>query len=359
MRKNKMMRAASALLVAVLLTTSTISGTFAKYVTTNTATDTARVAKWGVELQVVGNLFGDTYANKAGGNKITYNTDAAATVQSYNIVAGIAADDVVAPGTKNDEGFTFSINGKPEVSGQISIDTLEVQNIYLKEGTYGVMVPVEPDAVTSITFDEFDAKTFYKIVGDNYVLAEAADADDNNITLYTLEDVVTLKMNEDGDTEDYYYPVVFSLAGPTEYTGSYDVDTLIGVADELAGLFDTYLDKNVVEGETKYSFEDGDVIEFAPNTLLSSLNLGNEVLTWSWAFENGTSDEEKKMFNGADTILGNLIALEPDDYAEGIKVVKLTTADTYTELDAAADANLNDYCLKLKFNLEITVEQVD
>ena len=47
MRKNKFMRAASGLLVAVLLTTCVISGTFAKYTSTSTGTDSARVARWG------------------------------------------------------------------------------------------------------------------------------------------------------------------------------------------------------------------------------------------------------------------------------------------------------------------------
>ena len=50
MKKNKMMRLASGLLVAVLITTSTISGTFAKYVTTADAKDEARVAKFGVVI---------------------------------------------------------------------------------------------------------------------------------------------------------------------------------------------------------------------------------------------------------------------------------------------------------------------
>ena len=50
MRKNKMMRLASGLLVAVLLTTCTISGTFAKYVTSAKADSSARVAKFGVEV---------------------------------------------------------------------------------------------------------------------------------------------------------------------------------------------------------------------------------------------------------------------------------------------------------------------
>ena len=51
MKKNKMMRAASALLVAVLLTTSVISGTFAKYITEDKGSDEARVAKWGVVIE--------------------------------------------------------------------------------------------------------------------------------------------------------------------------------------------------------------------------------------------------------------------------------------------------------------------
>ena len=43
MKKNIMMRVASALLIAVLLTTCAISGTFAKYVSTASGSDTARV----------------------------------------------------------------------------------------------------------------------------------------------------------------------------------------------------------------------------------------------------------------------------------------------------------------------------
>ena len=38
------------LLVAVMISTCAISGTFAKYVTEATGTDTARVAKFGVEV---------------------------------------------------------------------------------------------------------------------------------------------------------------------------------------------------------------------------------------------------------------------------------------------------------------------
>ena len=52
--KNKMMRIASVLLVAALITTCAISGTFAKYVTKVSGEDTARVAKWGILLGMEG-----------------------------------------------------------------------------------------------------------------------------------------------------------------------------------------------------------------------------------------------------------------------------------------------------------------
>ena len=63
MKKNTMMRVASALLVAVLLSTCAISGTFAKYVTTASGSDTARVAKWDVQISgIADGLFAKTYA---------------------------------------------------------------------------------------------------------------------------------------------------------------------------------------------------------------------------------------------------------------------------------------------------------
>jgi len=105
MKKNVMMRVASALLVAVLLSTCAISGTFAKYVTTASGSDSARVAKWGVEISgIAPTLFAQTYAKDS-------TTDIANTVS--------ATEKVVAPGTKNEEGVTFSLTGTPEVAVKI------------------------------------------------------------------------------------------------------------------------------------------------------------------------------------------------------------------------------------------------
>ena len=108
MRKNKMMRAASGLLVATLLTTSAISGTFAKYTTSSTGTDSARVAKWG---------FNDT-------SSITL-TDLFKTAYDKN-VKGEA--DVIAPGTTNKATFKFNYSGTqaaPEVAYTFNVSTVD------------------------------------------------------------------------------------------------------------------------------------------------------------------------------------------------------------------------------------------
>lgn len=108
MKKSKMMRLACCLLVAVLMTTCAVSGTFAKYVAEGNATDTARVAKWGVT--VVGTeatTFSKTYA--AGEN-------APAEIGANSV---ISASKVVAPGTSGSLA-NFTVSGTPEVAGKIT-----------------------------------------------------------------------------------------------------------------------------------------------------------------------------------------------------------------------------------------------
>ena len=115
MKKNKMMRAASFLLVAVLLTTSVISGTFAKYVTSETATDSARVAKWGVQIITDGNMFGGAYKAVAGGNGVSISYSA--SEDSVHSAGG----NVVAPGTEGTMA-SFVVSGQPEVDVKVTYD---------------------------------------------------------------------------------------------------------------------------------------------------------------------------------------------------------------------------------------------
>lgn len=121
MKKNVMMRVASALLVAVLMTTCAISGTFAKYTTSATATDSARVAKWGVTVTASGEeVFTEKYKDEAGDNGVQV----------------VSTEDVVAPGT---EGSLASIviDGTPEVAVKVSYEaTLTLTNWTVGGETY-------------------------------------------------------------------------------------------------------------------------------------------------------------------------------------------------------------------------------
>lgn len=118
MKKNRMMRVASTLLVAVLLSTCAVSGTFAKYVTSASGSDTARVAKWGVEVGGMDNkLFKTTYDD--------------------TVATSVAGTHVVAPGTKNDTGVTFSLTGIPEVAVDVKVkvtgaDGEDIKDVCLK-----------------------------------------------------------------------------------------------------------------------------------------------------------------------------------------------------------------------------------
>lgn len=115
MKKNTMMRIASFLLIAVLLSTSAISGTYAKYVTADKATDSARVAKWGVEVKAENNTgFGKYYFSQANGNSVHGSYEASTdTVKSSN------DENVVAPGT-NGTMATIKLSGTPEVDFFVS-----------------------------------------------------------------------------------------------------------------------------------------------------------------------------------------------------------------------------------------------
>lgn len=108
MKKNTMMRVASTLLVAVLLTSCVISGTFAKYVTSATGSDSARVAEFGVRITANGETFTDTYQGIEAG------------WTSKNTVDG-EGDDVVAPGTSGDM-VKMTLTGSPEVAVRVTYE---------------------------------------------------------------------------------------------------------------------------------------------------------------------------------------------------------------------------------------------
>ena len=103
MKKMKFMRIAAVMLILCLASTCAISGTFAKYTTSGTATDSARVAKWGVDVTAAtsATIFATAYDGNDGD------------------VISSGTDKVVAPGT-NGALSDITITGKPEVKAQVS-----------------------------------------------------------------------------------------------------------------------------------------------------------------------------------------------------------------------------------------------
>ena len=198
MKKNTMMRVASALLVAVLLTTCAISGTFAKYVTSASSHDSARVAHWGFKETsfTIDDLFEKAYTNVG------------------------ASADVIAPGTEGESTFSFQpMNSTaPEVAYKITVSTegsvcdddlVANTNIEWKldNGEWGTFAQLltainglSTDTIPAQTFDADWGATSTHTVYWRWLINENSDANnEQNIKDTALgnkagEDWVTLKI---------------------------------------------------------------------------------------------------------------------------------------------------------------------
>ena len=120
MKKNKMMRIASVLLVAVLFTTCAISGTFAKYTSSATGSDTARVAKWSIEVE-------GTEIGVAGGTTVAFDlfstvNDTGNSATDEDVKTG-TDENIIAPGTAG--SFELSIENNSEVNAKYTIELSE------------------------------------------------------------------------------------------------------------------------------------------------------------------------------------------------------------------------------------------
>lgn len=149
MKKNKMMRLASVLLVAVILTTCAISGTFAKYVTSGSGSDSARVAKWGVTVAATSfNMFKDKY--ETDDNSATFTGD-------YSVISDGTGSitDVLAPGTSGSFA-DIAIKGTPEVAVDVSVvGTVSLSDNWIAEGNFycPVTIKVGSDSINGLDYD--------------------------------------------------------------------------------------------------------------------------------------------------------------------------------------------------------------
>ena len=172
MKKNNMLRIASVLLVAVLLSTCAISGAFAKYTTGDkTLGDTARVAKFGVTISTTGDA--DGLFSK------TEGTTPSITVNSTT------EDKMVAPGMGGDltSAIVFTEAGR-EVAVKVKVAaTMTLSDDWKADGAFycPIVITVGSESVSGL-----DYTTDSEFIADVEELIEA-----NNDKTYYCEDQIT------------------------------------------------------------------------------------------------------------------------------------------------------------------------
>ena len=231
MKKNRMMRLASGLLVAVLLSTCAISGTYAKYITVEHVSDTARVAKWGVGITTSGTLFAEQYKDAP----ITAADDSTITVQVENF-ASATTDNVVAPGTKNEDGITFTITGTPEVDLSLTVAVVTTDIVLPAKNGYTDCTDGNKDATFDLA-DDYHPVVFTLTNGSGGTLAKGTIGD---IETY-LENLTRAKIDSNTNLNTAF----LGTDGTTKTDGTYKLtwewafeqndkaDTYIG--DVIAG----------------------------------------------------------------------------------------------------------------------------
>ena len=195
MKKNRMMRLASLLLVCVLLTTSVISGTFAKYVSTASGSDSVRVAKWDIEVEDT-KLGVDNAA-------VTFNlfdtiNDTGNTADEEDV-----DDGLIAPGTAG--SFELNITNNSEVDAKYTIALTEYNDN---------AIPLQ-----------------YSVDGTNWK---------DSVAELVMDDLtnVDIAMKGGTGTQTVYWRWVFEGTTPGAHAGQTDAyDTALGIyARDNAGL---------------------------------------------------------------------------------------------------------------------------
>lgn len=156
MKTNYFIRFVYTLFICVMLSTSITAKTYAKYITSDVTSDSARVAKWGVNIEMYGSLFGTDY-NAASDNGIHVSNDEKTITVTSNNHYSLTSGSVVAPGTQNFEGLKIIVSGKPETAINFS-GTIESQNIALKTNIYALMTRVAENLESE--------ETYKKLLGD-------------------------------------------------------------------------------------------------------------------------------------------------------------------------------------------------
>lgn len=345
MKKNKIMRLAGVLLIAVMLTMSIVSGTFAKYVTSDSVEDSARVAKFGVVVAGNGSLFDKNYfavnqseSNEPAGNKKDNKAGTILTVESSN------DDNLVAPGTTNDKDnpFTIAVTGKPEVDVQVDVDIDNtLSEIFLTKKNN------LPDMTNLGETGKFNnPAAYYPVV---FTLTQTIDGTSNVVAEGRLTTIQTKLKSFAG-----YYNANTNLAekiGTLTLTWKWDFEL---TADEIAKI-----EQDNAAAATSAATNEWNVLssngsqafEWNGKSYTTS-DQSQFVSDYTTKYKNDLVDAAKLLRDQQDTLLGDIMAAKMDAQEAG-------SYDGSVTLNGVKLVEGKDFNLTTGISIAITVTQVD
>ena len=376
--KIKKNRILFALLTVCLATTCVIGGTVAKYTVGTQDSDSATVAKWGIKLSIADSLLRTLYDNE--GNVIADGAGGVIKVQSSGDMK------VVAPGTSGGM-LELQMSGTSEVDTRLSAK-LEVRNVFLSEGKYGVMTLVgKGTAFSEVAFAQMvQDKSLFTKTGSSYQLVTDSVKNDNT-DYYILQNDVVLEKD--------YYPIQFHSQGRDE-NGDPVPDVILPSGSTITADFNkdfwlsnsySYIDTfssaaarmllslkgqgYLLPSDTKTSIEghefmqapgaNGIIFYEMERTIESGQDFGqilNGIMEWKWP-----QSDANKSHSAADTILGMLASQNQDVVFlnDTTNEYEQLLSDAYdaAKIENAADQAQAKYCVDLHYLMVITIEQVD
>lgn len=230
-RNNKLMKASGVLLVLTLITSCFVGGTLAKYVSENDGKDSARVAKWGVTVEVTGDeAFAETYGKDDVNSKLDGNSVASAGSESvtftWNSSTGsknerVNISDVIAPGTKGTFGG-IKVTGTPEVAVKIETNAeVDFTGWDVNDGEFYCPLVFEIDGKTINGLDYSSGTAGGASSFENAIKTAIENAASREVSAGT-----NLRENLGEVTYSWEWP--FENATGTELNQSDELDTLLG-----------------------------------------------------------------------------------------------------------------------------------
>lgn len=215
---SKKMQILGILMVAVVITSYSVSGTYAKYVSKIDLSDEARVAKWEIGLSDEENMKTLSLFKKS----YTFDNDGI-------VVESLKDDKVVAPGTHGQ--YTFALSGTLETAFTLTVNATLDDNIVLPAGTV-----YEEDGVEKTLQDDY-APIQYSLDGTTWMNAEALQTELN--ALYSTDgskNVYAPQTIEGKGEVTIYWKWAFDAtdtAVADGFTPNNTLDTLLGNNGEL------------------------------------------------------------------------------------------------------------------------------